>query len=109
MDEKERLFLELIDGFKWRYDLDKNIRSLFINKDGEDIIQFFNKLSINKKKIIASYRLGIEQDLKGYLIRTSKQFRLNFDMEQEDYDLFIEDMMIKHFKIKIVCKLWYTA
>ena len=28
MDEKEKLFLELIDGFKWRYDLDKNINSL---------------------------------------------------------------------------------
>ena len=107
MDEKEKLFLALFDGFKWRYDLDKNINSLFINKDGEDIIQFFNRLSINKKKIIASYRLGIEQDLKGYLIRTSKQFRLNFDMEQGEYKRFIVDMMNKHFKINII--FWYSA
>jgi hypothetical protein len=109
MYEKEKLFLELIEGFKWRYDLDKNKNSLFLFKNEKDIIQFFNKsgISINQRKMIASYRLGIKQDLKGSMIITNKEFRLNFDMSQEEYKKFIVDMMNKHFKIKIV--FWYSA
>jgi len=109
MDEKEKLFLELIDGFQWRYDIDKFKSFLFISKNGEDIIRLFHNSgrSINQRKIIASYRLGIKQDLKDSLISTSREFSLNFDMEQGEYKRFIVDMMNKHFKINII--FWYSA
>lgn len=108
MCEKEKLFLELVEGFQWKYNLEKYPNSLFLSKNKKDIIQIFNISSINKKKIIASYRLGIKQDLKGSAIRTSREFALNFDMEQNEYKRFVVDMFSKHLKIKIAF-LWYTT
>ena len=104
MDEKERLFLELIDGFQWRYDIDKYPHSLFGFKDENFIFEIEYIDEINEKKIITSYRLGIKQDLKNARIwfnydRIWSIFKSNFEMKDNDIEFFMRNMLEKHFKM----------
>lgn len=104
MDEKEKLFLELIDGFEWKYDVDKYPFSLFGFKDDICILNFFNMEKINHKKIILCYRLRIKQNFQNYSVwvnydKTWSIFEKNFKMKYNDIQSFINDMLENHFKI----------
>jgi hypothetical protein len=104
MDEKEKLFLELIDGFKWRYDIYKYPNSLFGFKEDKFIFEIEYSDEINEKKIITSYRLGIKQDLKNAAFwfnydRIWSIFESNFEMKHNDIQFFMNDMLEKHFKM----------
>ena len=61
-EEKEKIFLEIIEGFEWKYDLEKYPKILFCFKDDSCIFEISNSESINPKKIISSYRFGLKQD-----------------------------------------------
>lgn len=104
MDEKEKLFLELIEGFQWRYNVDKYPHSLFAFKEDKFIFQIYNSKTLNQRKIIASYRLGIKQDLKNATFSFNYDkiwsiFELNFGMKYNDIKHFMVDMLEKHFKM----------
>lgn len=107
MCEKEKLFLELIEGFQWKYDLEECPDSLFVFKDNECIFEIWSAKSINQKKIISSYRLRIYQVLKkdDVWFDNSKLwsiFKSKFEMEHGDIESFIEEMIEKHFKIRAI-------
>jgi hypothetical protein len=104
MCEKEKLFLELIDGFQWRYDLDKYPHSIFAFKDDICVFEIDNSESLNQRKIIACYRFGLKQNLKNARIwfnydRIWSIFESNFEMKYNDIQYFMVDMLEKHFKI----------
>ena len=104
MDEKERLFLELIDGFQWRYDLDKYPHSIFGFKENVCIFEIYNLKLLNQRKIITSYRLEIKQNLKNATFwfnydKIWSIFETNFGMKYNDIQYFMVDMLEKHFKI----------
>ena len=110
MCEKEKLFLELVEGFQWKYDLEKYPNSLYALKDGVCIFQFFDLESINPKKIISSYRFSLKQDLKNERIWFSYYkmwsiFESKFEMKYDDIRFFMEDMVEKHFKMSIYSAL----
>jgi hypothetical protein len=104
MDEKEKLFLELINDFQWRYDIDRYPHSIFAFKEDKFIFEIYNSEPLNQRKIIASYRLGIKQDLKNARIwfnydRIWSIFKSNFEMKDNDIEFFMRNMLEKHFKM----------
>ena len=105
MDEKEKLFLELIDGFEWKYDSNQYQNSLFGIKKDSCLFEIHNSNSLNQQKIIANYRLGFEQNLKNsdFWFHYSKiwsVFESKFDMKYDDIQTFMKGMVEKHFKMK---------
>ena len=106
MNEKEKLFLELVGGFRWECDLEKYPNSLFVFKNEICIFEIYNPESINPKKIISSYRFGLKQDLKNADIwfnydKIWSIFESKFGMKYNDIQSFMKDMIEKHFKIRI--------
>ena len=106
MCEKEKLFLELVEGFQWKYDLEQYPNYLFAFKDDIFIFEIYNSESINPKKIISCYRFEIKQDLKNADIWINYDkiwsiFESKFEMKHDDIQFFMKDMVEKHFKIRV--------
>ena len=111
MDEKEKLFLQLIDSFEWKCDVQKYKNSLFGFKNDICLFEIYISNDLNQKKIIANYRFGFEQDLKNalFLFNNAKiwsVFEERFDMKYNDVKSFMNGMVEEHFKMKAVtgCK-----
>ncbi len=105
MDEKEKLFLEFIDGFEWKYDLNKYPNSLFGFKGNVCLFQIYNSNELNQKKIIANYRFGLQQDLKNAIFWFNHEkiwsvFESKFDMKYNDIQSFMNGMVEEHFKMR---------
>ena len=67
MKEEEKLFLDIIKDFEWRYDEENYPHSLFLFKDDKFLFEIESK-KINQKKVIAKHRLGMEQELEECII-----------------------------------------
>ena len=105
MDEKEKLFLDLIDGFEWKCDLNQYPNSLFGFKNGVWLFEICINDGLNQKKIIANYRFGFEQDLKNanvwfHYYEIWSVFESKFDMKHDDIQSFMKCMVEKHFKMR---------
>lgn len=106
MEEKEKLFLELIDGFEWKCDLDKYKKSLFGFKNDICFFQIYQHEGlIQQKKIIANYRFELEQDLENHdFFLNNKQiwsvFESKFNMEYDDVKSFMNGVVKKYFKMR---------
>jgi len=105
MDEKEKLFLDLIDGFEWKLDLNEYPNSLFAFKNDDCLFEIYNGDGLNQKKIIANYRFGLEQDFKNaafwfHYDKIWSVFESKFDMKYNDIQSFMKGMVEKHFKIR---------
>jgi hypothetical protein len=104
MTEKEKFFWSLIEGFEWRYDNKEYPSYLFLFKESLIIFEFY-KQNINQKKIITSYRLGIEQDFSDIpcWVHNKKIWSLlekKFDTDSyEKVEFFIKDFFARFLKI----------
>ena len=112
MDEKDKLFLELIDGFEWKYDLNQYQNSLFGFKNDDCLFKIYSEGGLNQKKIIANYRFEIEQDFKNATFWFNYEkiwsvFESKFDMKYNDIQHFMKCMVEKHLKMKVCTLLWY--
>ncbi len=102
MEEKEKLFLEFIEGFEWKYDIEEYPNSLFVFKGDIYFFEIFNSEALNQKKIIANYRFGLEQDLKNYSFwfnydKIWSVFESKFGMNYTEIQSFMNGMVEKHF------------
>lgn len=103
MEEKEKEFLNLIEGFQWKYDSELYPNDIFAFKNNELLFEI-NSRCLNYKKFIANYRFGIEQDLKNKIVWFSLEniwsiFEKKFDMNDEEIDSFMSCMMEKNLKL----------
>ena len=116
MDERDKLFLELIDGFEWKYDLNQYPNYLFGFKNDDCLFEIFNIDGLNQQKIIANYRFDIEHDLKIVNFRFNYEkiwsvFESKFDMKYNDIQHFMKCMVEKHLKMKVctpLCFFWFS-
>lgn len=105
MEEKEKFFLELIEGFEWKYDLGKYPNHIFIIKENRCLFQIYTE-NKEQKKIVSSYRMNIKQNLinkcafwfnyPNMVCEISNELRLR----EVETLLFLKRMVFKHFKIK---------
>ena len=106
MQKKEKLFLELIEGFQWKYDSEKYPDSIFGFKNGEILFQISNiNEEINHRKIIYSYRMNIKQELNFFIFYFNnsifwKIFKEYFEIGGDQADDFLKKNIKKYFKIK---------
>ncbi len=112
MEEKEKLFLELIDGFEWKFYLNQYPKSLFGFKDDVCLFEIYNENGLNQQKSIASYRFGFEQDFKNASFMFNHDmvwsvFESKFYMSYSETQSFMKNMVEKHFKMRVVTtRLW---
>jgi hypothetical protein len=116
MDEKQKLFLKLIEEFEWRYDVEKYPNYLFGFKGDVFLFEIYNSKGLNYKKIIANYRFGLEQDLKNHRFwfnydKIWSFFESKFGMNYTEIQSFMNGMVEKHFKMKEVTTTmkWVSA
>jgi len=105
MNEKEKLFLELIEGFEWKYSAQKYTGSLFGFKGKEILFEIYNSKELNQQKMIANYRFGSEQYLKNTKFwidydKTWSVFESKFGMNYAEIQSFMNGMVEKHFKMR---------
>jgi hypothetical protein len=105
MEDKEKLFLELIEGFEWKHDFKKYPNSLFVFKGDVFLFEIENSKGLNQQKIIANYRFGLEQDLKNHSFWFNSEqiwsvFESKFGMHYNEIQSFMNGMVEKHFKMK---------
>jgi hypothetical protein len=105
MDKKEKLFLELIEGFEWKCDIKKYPNFLFGFKDDICLFEIHNHSGLNQNKIIANYRFVLEQDLKNADFwfdydKIWSVFESKFGMNYNEIKSFMNGMVEKHFKMK---------
>lgn len=105
MEEKEKLFLEIIDGFQWKYDLEKYPDSIFGFKNEDIVFEISNiDTEINHRKIICSYRMNIKQDLRCFTFYFNhsifwRMFKEHFEVSGSAVNHFQKRMIKKYFKI----------
>ena len=104
MDEKEKLFLEHIEGFHWKYDLEKAPESLYVFKSEKCLFEIYaDSGEINHKKIIISYRLGIKQQIDNIDFWFNPdiwdEFEKKFHMDFSECRSFFREMVQEHFQI----------
>jgi hypothetical protein len=104
MEEKEKLFLEIIQDFDWKYDLEKYPNTLFAFKDDIIIFLIDFKTQVDVKKIIANYRLENEQvfDNSFIFFNYNKCWKriLNELITTVRTKVFLKEMVEKHLKMK---------
>lgn len=107
MREKEKLFLDLIDGFEWKFDLNQYPNYLFGFKNDDCLFEIFNIDGLNQQKIIANYRFDIEHDLKIVNFRFNYNkfwsvFESKYRMKYNDIQTFMSGMVEKHLKMRVI-------
>jgi hypothetical protein len=101
--EKEKLFLELLDGFEWKYDIEEYPNRLFGFKDNICLFEIYNSNGLNQNKIITNYRLELELDLTNSELRFNedkicKVFELKFNIDFNEFIYLFRDIAKKYFK-----------
>lgn len=104
----EKYFLELIDGFEWKYNFNKFPTSLFVFKNNICLFEIEGIFENNQKKIIASNRLKTEYkfNYNNVWINYDKLWSIiesEFKMNYTEMEFFLIYMFEKNFNfIKLI-------
>ena len=104
MEEKEKLFLEIIDGFQWKYDSERYKDTLFAFKNKSFLFKiFFKEEDISFIKLIVKFRLNFEHDFKdACFVFFNKNifysFNEHFNMKEEEVKKYISEILKNKFK-----------